>query len=72
MTASPSKTALRKTVGKGQFTVADYAEQHGVTRRTALNHLNAAVNDGKVSIVGKVETGKRGRPAHKYKVVSGK
>lgn len=69
---SVSKTVLRKSVGRGKFTVADYADSHGVTRRTALNHLRNAAENGVVEVVGRQETGKRGRPAHLYKVAAGK
>lgn len=69
---SVSKTALRKSVGRGRFTVADYAEAHGTTRRTALNHLRNAAEQGVVEVVGQTETGERGRPARLYKVAAGK
>lgn len=70
--ATPSKTALRKTVGRGKFTVNDYAERTGVTRRTALNHLQAAAEAEAVEVVGQTSTGKRGRPARVYKVAAGR
>lgn len=67
-----TKTALRKAVGRGKFTVADLAEAFEVTAPTARKHITRLAEAGKVEHVGKTETGKRGRPADQYKVASGK
>lgn len=67
-----TKTALRKAVGRGKFTVKDMAAASEVTTVTARKYVTALVEAGKVEHIGKTETGQRGRPADLYKVTSGK
>jgi response regulator of citrate/malate metabolism len=73
-----TKTALRKAVGRGRFTVADLAEAQGTARVTARQKLAKLEAEGLVERVGTrkvtTESGEfgRGRPATIYKVASGK
>jgi predicted ArsR family transcriptional regulator len=73
-----TKTALRKTVGRGKFTAGDLATAQGTARVTARQKLARLEDAGLVERVGiqKVltEDGEfgRGRPATLYRVTKGK
>lgn len=67
-----TKTDIRKAVGRGAFTAPELAEALEVTGVTARKHLSRLVEDEKVAVEGKRETGKRGRPATEYRVVKGR
>jgi predicted transcriptional regulator len=76
--AIATKTALRKSVGKGKFTSVEFAEAAEVTRPTARKQLAKLVDQGiivkldETSKVTNVKGDQRGRPRHTYKVASGK
>lgn len=75
----PTKTAIRKAVGRGAFVVADAAAAFEVTAPTARKRLAALVEAGVIEVLPETRkntaedgTVLRGRPATQYKVASGK
>jgi predicted ArsR family transcriptional regulator len=58
--------ACSKKGKKGAKTRKQLAEMFGVHPLTMQIHLNKMREQGQVEIVGKVETGRRGRPSFKF------
>jgi len=58
-------SALKRAPKKG-LTAEVIAERTGVQLGTVRSYLYAFKADGQVAVAGKVETGKRGRPALTY------
>lgn len=74
-----SKTAIRKSVGRGKFTVGAFAEGTEVSTPTARRRLAELVSEGIVERLDDTEKvldedgePQRGRPRHLYKVAKGK
>jgi predicted ArsR family transcriptional regulator len=64
--------AILKAVKRGPkkgLTAAEIADRTGVSLATVKAYLSAFKAEGYVQVVGKVETGKRGRPALRYAAV---
>jgi len=73
-----TKTALRKAVGRGKFTAADFAAAADISAPAARRRLRNLTEAGVIERTEDVEkvTNKagdqRGRPRHTFKVAKGK
>lgn len=74
-----TKTAIRKSLGRGKFTSVDFAEAAEVSRPAARRRLRNLVESGVLVALDETvkvtdEDGKaqRGRPRTAYKVAKGK
>lgn len=64
-----NKTQVRDAVGRGKFTVEAFAAARGIKARTAREALRSLEDAGVVErLPDTVKTGKRGRPAHLFRV----
>jgi predicted ArsR family transcriptional regulator len=79
LSATASKTEVRKVLGRGKFATAEFAAAAGVTAPTARKRITALVEAGVIEALP--ETRKnldaegnalRGRPAALFRVGSGK
>lgn len=71
-TDTVSKTAVRKVLGRGKFTVAAAATAYEVSAPTARKRVQALLDAGVIEQVENAQTGLRGRPAAQFRVLSGK
>lgn len=55
-----------KRAPKRGLTAAEIADRTGINLATVKAYLSAFKSEGYATVVGKVETGKRGRPALRY------
>lgn len=61
--------AVLKAIKRGPkrgLTAVEVSDRTGVGLATTRSYLNALKADGYIKVVGKVETGKRGRPQLQY------
>lgn len=66
-----TKTAIRKQIGRGKFTLNDFIEEFDVSRSTARRTVNVLLEQGDLEQTGVVRTGNRGRPSHAFRVTTG-
>lgn len=72
----PTKNEVRKSVGKGQFTLQQFADARGLRYHTARKVLGSLVEFGDVESTGTRKHGPadaptRGRPVTLYRVTAG-
>ena len=67
----PLKQRIESTLARGPkkgLTAAEVAKRTGGNLSTVGVYLSALKGEGIVTVAGKVETGKRGRPALRYTI----
>lgn len=66
----PSKTQVRKVIGRGKFTIGKYAAAQGLSYHAARRAVQRMAAEGTLDNVGTADPEGQGRPATLYRVAA--